>query len=216
MNLKNLESKFKEKENFKKVFYNDNFSKKEFQRMEFLGDRVLALILSSELYKKFPNFNEGKLATVFSFLTSSEVIAKIAKKIRLDSFLKNKNINNISNKVLSDWIEAILGALYIDSGIKNAKEVIILLWKDEIYENRNIKRDAKSILQEWTQANGLGLPTYEIIEKYGSDHAPMFKIKLIVKKFDKITGKGKSLQIAQKKTAEDFINKHIKDSNFAG
>ncbi|MAH89591.1 MAG: hypothetical protein CMJ06_06115 [Pelagibacterales bacterium] len=211
MDLKTLEQKFKEKNNFKKIFYHNNASKKEFQRLEFVGDRVLALILATEVYNKFNKFNEGKLANIFSYLTSSIILAKIAKNIKLDHYIKKKKFNNISNKVLSDFIEALLGSLYIDSGIKNVKNVILDLWKEEIIENKNLKRDAKSILQEWTQAKGLGLPVYKVIEKKGLDHNPTFQVELKVEKHKKITSEGKSLQNAQKKTAEHFINNYIEE-----
>ena len=115
MDLKNLEQNFKETKNFKKIFNHNDASKKEFQRLEFIGDRVLALILATEVYNKFSKFNEGKLANIFSYLTSSIILAKIAKKIKLDLYIKKKKFNNISDKVLSDFIEAILGSLYLDS-----------------------------------------------------------------------------------------------------
>ena len=209
MDLKNLETQFKEKNNFKKIFYHNNASKKEFQRLEFIGDRVLALILATEVYNKFVKFNEGKLANIFSYLTSSITIAKIAKDIKLDQYIKKKKFDNISDKVLSDFIEALLGSLYLDSGIKKVKSVIINLWEVEIIENKNLRRDAKSILQEWTQAKGFGLPVYKVIEKKGLDHNPTFQIELKIKNYKKIICEGKSLQNAQKKTAEDFISKHI-------
>ena len=211
MDLKKLEKQFKEKNNFKKIFYHSNASKKEFQRLEFIGDRVLALIIATEVYNKFAKFNEGKLANIFSFLTSSITLAKIAKKIKLDNYIKKRKFANISDKVLSDFIEALIGSLYLDSGIKKVKSVIINLWEVEIIENKNLRRDAKSILQEWTQAKGLGLPVYKIIEKKGLDHNPTFQIELKIKNYKKIICEGKSLQNAQKKTAEDFISKYIKE-----
>ena len=211
MDLKNLEIQFKEKNNFKKIFYHNNASKKEFQRLEFIGDRVLALILATEVYNKFVKFNEGKLANIFSYLTSSITIAKIAKDIKLDQYIKKKKFDNISDKVLSDFIEALLGSLYLDSGIKKVKNVIINLWEVEIIENKNLRRDAKSILQEWTQAKGFGLPVYKVIEKKGLDHNPTFQIELKIKNYKKIICEGKSLQNAQRKTAENFISKYIKE-----
>ena len=117
MDLVTLKQKFKHHNNFLKIFNHDNKAKLEFQRLEFLGDRVLALILSHEVYNRFDRFNEGRLATIFSYLTSSTTLSKIAKKIQLDLFIEKKKFNNISDKVLSDFIEAILGSFYIDSGI---------------------------------------------------------------------------------------------------
>ncbi len=211
MDLINLKQKFKKKNNFIKIFNHSKLAKQEFQRLEFLGDRVLALILSDHIFNRFCTFNEGRLATIFSYLTATITLSKIAKKIQLDLFIKKKKFNNISDKVLSDFIEALLGALYIDSGIKKVKSVILDLWELEIIENKNLRRDAKSILQEWTQAKGLGLPVYKIIEKKGLDHNPTFQIELKVKNYKKIICEGNSLQNAQKKTAESFISKYIEE-----
>ena len=211
MDLITLKKKFKQHHNFLKIFKHDKNAKQEFQRLEFLGDRVLALILSHEIYNTFTRFNEGRLATIFSYLTSTTTLSKIAKKIQLDLFIKKKKFNNISDKVLSDFIEAILGSLYVDSGINVVKGLIVELWMEEIIKNRDLRRDAKSMLQEWTQANRLGLPVYKVLKKKGLDHQPTFEIELKVKDFDVVLGKGKSLQIAQKKTAEKFIKKFIKE-----
>ena len=211
MNLITIKQKFKQHNNFLKIFYQDKKAKQEFQRLEFLGDRVLALILSHEVYNRFAKFNEGRLAVIFSYLTSSNTLSKIAKKIELDLFIKKRKINNISDKVLSDFIEAILGSLYVDSGLDKVRGLIVELWMEEIIKNKDLRRDSKSILQEWTQANGLGLPMYKVLKKKGLDHQPTFEIELKVKDFDVILGNGKSLQIAQKKTAEKFIKKFIEE-----
>lgn len=215
MDLIILERKFKQKSNFLKIFNHNTQAKHEFQRLEFLGDRVLALVISDEVYKRFSNFNEGRLATIFSYLTATTTLSKIAKNIKLDLFIKKKKFNNISDKVLSDFIEAILGSLYLDSGIEIVKSLIIALWNEEISTNKNLKRDAKSILQEWTQAQGLGLPVYKVMKKKGLDHQPTFEIELKVKNFNSILGNGKSLQIAQKKIAEKFIKKYIEEDIIA-
>ncbi len=215
MDLKFIKQKFRKHNNFLKIFNHSKQAKQEFQRLEFLGDRVLALILSSEVYHRFSNFNEGKLATIFSYLTASTTLSRIAKEIRLDLFIKEKKFNNISDKVLSDFIEAILGSLYIDSGIEVVRSLIIELWAEEITKNKDLRRDAKSMLQEWTQANGLGLPIYRVLKKNGLDHQPIFEIELVVKDYDIILGNGKSLQIAQKKTAEKFIKQYIKEDIIA-
>ena len=92
MDLIILKKKFKQQNNFLKIFNHDKKAKQEFQRLEFLGDRVLALILSHEVYNRFAKFNEGRLATIFSYLTSSTTLSKIAKKIQLDLFIKKKNL----------------------------------------------------------------------------------------------------------------------------
>ena len=211
MDFITLKQKFKQHNNFSKIFNHDKKAKQEFQRLEFLGDRVLALILSHEVYSRFAKFNEGRLATIFSYLTSSSTLSKIAKKIKLDLFIETKKFNNVSDKVLSDFIEAILGSLYLDSGFDVVRSLIIELWMEEIIKNKDLRRDAKSILQEWTQAKGLGLPEYKVLKKKGLDHQPTFEIELKIKDFDVILGNGKSLQRAQKQTAEKFIKKFIEE-----
>ena len=90
MDLITLKKKFKRHHNFSKIFNHDKKSKQEFQRLEFLGDRVLALILSHEIYNSFTRFNEGRLATIFSYLTSTTTLSKIAKEVKLDLFIKKK------------------------------------------------------------------------------------------------------------------------------
>jgi len=136
---------------------------------------------------------------------------KIATQIELDLFIKRKKIN-ISTKVLSDFLEAVIGALYVDSGFKKTNKVILQLWEKEILINKDIKRDAKSILQEWTQSNKLGLPDYQLLKKKGSDHNPVFEVKIMIKDFKSIKGRGKSLQLAQMHAAKTFINTYIKDT----
>ena len=108
MDLIILKQKFKKHNNFLKIFNHDKKAKQEFQRLEFLGDRVLALILSHEVYNRFARFNEGRLATIFSYLTSTTTLSNIAKNIQLALFIEKKKFNNISDKVLSDFIESIL------------------------------------------------------------------------------------------------------------
>ena len=210
MNLKSLENAFKNKKNFSKIFFSDIKHKKSFQRFEFLGDRVVGLSLASELFSRYPKYDEGKLATIFSFLTSAIIHEKISKDIELDIYLKNKGFN-ISTKVLSDYLEAILGALFIDSGFTATKDIILKLWGSEIYNNKDIKRDVKTILQEWSQSKKLGLPSYRILKKRGADHNPSFTVEINIKNYDVIKGKGKSLQLAEKNAAKKFINKFIKD-----
>ena len=92
MDIISVRQKFKQHNNFFKIFNHDKKAKQQFQRLEFLGDRVLALILSHEIYNRFARFNEGRLATIFSYLTSSTTLSKIAKKIKLDLFIEKKNL----------------------------------------------------------------------------------------------------------------------------
>ena len=100
MDLITLKKKFKQHNNFSKIFNHNKKAKQEFQRLEFLGDRVLALILSHEIYSRFTRFNEGRLATIFSYLTSSTTLSKIAKNLQLDLFIKKKTSGRIMSVVV--------------------------------------------------------------------------------------------------------------------
>merc|ERR1711991_1205657 len=102
-----------------------------------------------------------------------------------------------------------------DSGIDIVRSLIVELWLEEIIKNKDLRRDSKSILQEWTQAKGLGLPVYKVLKKKGLDHQPTFEIELKVKNFQTILGNGKSLKLAQKKIAEKFIKKYIEEDKIA-
>lgn len=210
MLLKDLELEFKNKSDFKKIFYQDVEYRKEFQRLEFLGDRVIGLILASELYDKFKDFDEGSLAKLYAFLTSAVTIEKLAKEIKLDVALTKHKFQNISRKVLADFMEAILGALYIDQGLNKTRHIVIALWKREIVNNKSIKGDPKSLLQEWSQAKNLGLPSYSFLKKSGPDHSPVFRVQININKYKSLKGEGSSIQEAQKKVAQMFINKYLK------
>ena len=212
MLLKDLELAFKDKNNFKKIFNQEVKCKKEFQRLEFLGDRVIGLILASELYDTFKDFDEGSLAKLYSFLTSAVTIEKIAKKIGLDVFLEKYKINNITKKKLTDFMEAIIGSLYIEQGLIKTRNIIIVLWEKEINNNKSIKGDPKSLLQEWSQAKNLGLPIYNFIKKSGPDHSPHFTVQINVQKYKSMIGEGNSIQEAQKIAAQIFIDKYLKDN----
>jgi ribonuclease III len=212
MLLKDLELAFKDKNNFKKIFNQQVKFKKEFQRLEFLGDRVIGLILASVLYDTFKDFDEGSLAKLYSVLTSSVTIEKIAKKIGLDIFLEKYKINNITRKKLTDFMEAILGSLYIEQGLNKTRNIVIVLWEKEINNNKSIKGDPKSLLQEWSQAKNLGLPIYNFIKKSGPDHSPHFTVQINVQKYKSMIGEGKSIQDAQKIAAQIFIDKYLKDN----
>ena len=212
MLLKDLELAFKDKNNFKKIFNQQVKFKKEFQRLEFLGDRVIGLILASELYDTFKDFDEGSLAKLYSVLTSAVTIEKIAKTIGLDVFLEKYKINNITRKKLTDFVEAILGSLYIEQGLNKTRNIVIILWEEEINNNKSIKSDPKSLLQEWSQAKNLGLPIYKFVKKSGPDHSPHFTVQINVQKHKSMMGEGNSIQEAQKIAAQIFIDKYLRDN----
>ena len=205
MKINDLKNNFTNTKRFDDVFELSNSYSKNFQRLEFLGDRVLGLSIADILFNKFTSYNEGKLAKLYAYLTSAKVITKIAKHIGLVSYLNDKGFENISDRVLSDFLEAIIGSLFLDSGFLNSKNIISKLWEEEIGNNIDLQNDFKSALQEWTQSKKLGLPAYKLIKKLGPDHDPVFYVSLIIKDKGNICGLGKSIQIAEQDAAEKFL-----------
>ena len=175
-----------------------------FQRLEFLGDKVLGLILSSVLFDEYKSFSEGKLSRVVAYLCSGKVLFNIALDLKLDLFLKKKK-KKFSEKVLVDCMEVIIGAFYISNGFNKTKKIIVNLWKYKIENINQIKADSKTTLQEWSQSKKLGLPIYSLVDKIGPDHNPLFTVKVHVKSYEYKTGKGKTLQDAEQSAAEQLL-----------
>lgn len=219
--LLNLDS-FQEKINYsfttvsllKSAFTHPSKSKKsDFERLEFLGDRVLGLSISSLLYEEFPKEEEGDLAKRLATLVSKETCLEIALSLQLEAYVLRKNGQDTQySTILSDVLEALIGALFLDSGFENAKRFVNTLWKDRIIKNSLPPKDAKSALQEWAQKKGLPIPHYEIIKRSGPDHSPIFLIQGSIKGMSPIIEKGASKRQGEQKVAEKFleiVNKKI-------
>ena len=201
-NLKFLETKIKV--NFKdknlllkslthKSFDNENNNEK----LEFLGDRVLGLIIAKKLLETYPNEKEGILDKKFASLVNKKTCLKIAKKIELEKFVltlnsKKKN-NHIEDKVLSDTCEALIGSIYLDKGFSYTEKVILSLWSNQIKESVITKIDPKTKLQEFSLKKFKKLPIYKLISNTGPRHKPTFKVavKLYDTKFYSAQGKSK-------------------------
>lgn len=152
------------------------------QRLEFLGDRVLGLVMAEALFFADPNASEGRLAPRFNALVKGETCAAIAREIGLGDVLKLGRSEMLSGgrrkeALLADAMEAVLAAVYLDAGFDAAKTVILGLWASRIAGLDDDPRDPKTMLQEWAQANGMGPPDYELINRGGADHAPVFFIR---------------------------------------
>ncbi len=203
--IDNIKKSFLEKKYLEKAFTHPSYGGKDFQRLEFLGDRVLGLIISEELYNKYVDDDEGLLAKRYAYLTSGYFCAKIAKNLTLDKkIIVSKNLE-INESILGDSMEALIGAIYLDRGIKHVENIILNLWKSEISYNNLIFTDSKTTLQEWSQSKNLGLPIYEITSKTGLAHMPFFKTKVNIKNYKSVLGKGNSKQNAELDAANNFM-----------
>ena len=151
-------------------------SKHNNERLEFVGDRVLGLSIAALLYKMYPNEAEGDLARRHAFLVSTETLAVIAKQIDIEHNLHHGHMTGGKiDHVLANAMEAILGAIFLDSGFESAQKIIIELWREMAAAEINAPKDAKTTLQEYVQKIDNGaLPVYEYGEPIGSSHNPTF------------------------------------------
>ena len=167
------------------------------EKLEFLGDRVLGLIIAKKLLEIYPNEKEGSLDKKFASLVNKKTCLEIAKKINLDKFVltidvKNKN-NLIEDKVLSDSCEALIGSIYLDRGFNSAEKFILDQWSENIKKSIITHIDAKTKLQEFSLKKFKKLPIYKLISNTGPRHKPLFKVavKLVDTKFYQAEGKSK-------------------------
>ncbi len=181
-----------------------------YERLEFLGDRVLGLVIASSLFEKFPDEQEGDLAKRLSSLVQGATLAKLALQISLGDYIllsdAEKSSGGSSNDhILADVFESVIGAMYLDGGLEPCKAFIEDQWEDTFHTMKEPPQHPKTALQEWAQGQGLPLPLYEITSQSGPDHAPIFEIKLNVKGHPPTTAIGKSRAEAEKIVAKKFI-----------
>tara|TARA_B110000008_G_scaffold252758_1_gene267577 strand:+ start:1864 stop:2526 length:663 start_codon:yes stop_codon:yes gene_type:complete len=172
-------------------------SNKNNEKIEFLGDRVLGLVIAKKLLEIYPKEKEGILDKKFASLVNKKTCLEIAKDINLDNFILTFNPNNkkikIEDKIVSDSCEALLGAIYLEKGFNIVEKVILNLWKKNIKKSVITQIDAKTKLQEFALKNFKKLPTYKLISNLGPRHKPLFKIgvKLPTTKYFIASGKSK-------------------------
>lgn len=207
-----LSVKFNNKKLIEQALTHPSFSKTgaDYERMEFLGDHVLGLVISEILYNKFPNENEGQLTKRLAGLICGETLVKIARKLKLGEHLKMAHAEVQSggreNKsALENAMEAVIGAIYLDQGLEVAREFITRSWSDIVEEMVLPPKDAKSSLQEWAQGRALPLPEYEVIATTGPSHAPVFEVQVSVLTLPPKTGKGSSKRIAEQEAAKEVL-----------
>ena len=182
------------------------------ERLEFLGDRILGLVIADELLRLNPKASEGQIATFYNSLVKKETCCRIALDIKLEYALTvgksvTKNNGRQKIKILGDAIEALIGAIYLDSGFKNVYKIVMDLWKDEIRFVRNLEMHAKTALQEWLQAKGLPPPVYKEISRFGPDHEPKFCVKVSIHSGEFAEGDGLTKRDAETSAAELILKK---------
>ncbi len=183
-----------------------------YQRLEFLGDRVLGLIVATWLYESFPEEPEGKLNRRFTALVRRETLAQVAAEIGLGAFIRTSDASAgesdiLTPAVLADVCEAVIGALYLDAGLEAAQRFVKARWKAHFDEGAEAYRDAKTALQEWVQGRGLPLPDYRLAGRSGPDHAPEFEIAVRVEGEGEARARGPSKRVAEQAAAAAMLKR---------
>ena len=184
-------------------------NKKNNEKMEFLGDRVLGLVIAKKLLEIYPDEKEGILDKKFAALVNKKTCLDVAKKINLEKFILTFNPNNkkvkIEDKIISDSCEALIGAIHLDKGLTIAEKVILDLWKNQIKESVVTQIDAKTKLQELALKNFKKLPTYKLISNTGPRHKPSFKVGVKLPNTKYFFGLGKSKKDAEQNAAIECL-----------
>jgi ribonuclease III len=183
-----------------------------YQRMEFLGDHVLGLVISDMLYRGYPKADEGELSRRLADLVRKETCAEIALTIELGAAVKlgSSEANAGARKrpaILADVCEALIGAVYLDGGYPAAEGLVERLWHERMRATTQPPRDPKTILQEWAQARGLPTPAYSEIARSGPDHSPVFRVAVQLPHFAPAEGSGRSKRGAEQAAAAAMLSR---------
>ena len=206
-----LKYNFKKKSILEKALTHKSFNNNiNNEKLEFLGDRVLGLIISERLLEKFPEEKEGIIDKKFANLVNKRTCLLIAKKINLKKFIylgsSHKKLDRSSDKITSDGLEALVGAIYLDGGLKSAEKFIDFFWGEYLLRSNITLIDSKTKLQEFSLKKFKVLPKYIFSKTTGPQHRPMFKTEVQIPNSKKIIGIGSSKKNAQ----QDAANKLLK------
>lgn len=185
--------------------------KANYERLEFLGDRVLGMVIAEALYKRYPEEPEGHLSKRFNGLVDRETCAENGREIGVPALLRlgkqaREDGASQSGNVVGDVVEALIGALFLDGGIEAAKSFILELWKEDLYSQRRAPQHPKSALQELAAARGVKAPAYEVVSRTGAHHAPKFTVRVSVPTLGQAIAEGASKQEAETSAAAALLS----------
>ena len=207
---KKINIKFKNSNLLIKSLTHKSFdSVNNYEKLEFLGDRVLGLVLSKRLLEIYPNEKEGSLDKKLASLVNKKRCVEISNYLSLKDYVlvgDNKDNSKIENKILADTVESIVGALYLDQGLEATEKFILNYWKKFLNEKLTIYRDPKTILQEYSLKLHKTLPIYKVIENKGPRHKPVIKVSVKIKNSKKYLGVGNSKKEAEQKAALNLLD----------
>ena len=219
INLKKLQEilklNFKDKELLiQAITHKSSNSQINYEKLEFLGDRVLGLTISKKLIELYPKEKVGILDKKFASLVNKNKCYEVGKKLNLEYYIlvqnSKKKSDKIENKIISDCCESIIGAIYLDSGFEVAKKFILRNWKNYLDKSNVTIVDSKTLLQEYSLKHFKTLPIYKVFSNTGPRHKPIFKVGVKIKNTKFIIAKGSSKKNAQQSAASEILKSLIK------
>ena len=211
---KKIDYKFKNRNLLVQSLTHKSFNKmNNNEKIEFLGDRVLGLVIAKKLLEIYPDEKEGILDKKYASLVNKKTCMEIAKSINLQNYIlifnpRNRSVT-IEDKVISDSCEALIGAIYLDRGFNITEKIILELWKEKIKESVITQIDAKTKLQEFSLKKFKKLPIYKIISNTGPRHKPVFKVAVKLQNTTFYNGEGKSKKEAEQNAALLCLNDNL-------
>lgn len=187
-----------------------------YERLEFLGDRVLGLAVADMLVRTFPKATEGELSRRLADLVRRETCAAVAREMHLDAAIHSVAISQrrLGNTILADACEAVIGAVFLDAGYPRAAEIVERFWQEQMLAPSRPLRDAKTMLQEWAQGKGLPPPNYREVERRGPHHDPEFRITVELPDHAPAEGTGRSKRAAEQAAAAVMLEREgVKSSD---
>ena len=181
-----------------------------YERLEFVGDRVLGLLIAEMLFQRFPRAPEGELSVRLNALVNAETLAGIADEMRLhEVIVTGADVKRLTGKrmqnVRADVIEALIAAIYLEGGLDAVRGFIGRYWSPRADEVHSARRDAKTELQEWAHAQGAASPDYRIVRREGPDHDPTFTVAVNIDGEARARGRGRSKRLAEQEAAESVL-----------
>jgi ribonuclease-3 len=202
----------KEPQLFERALTHGSHGRETYERLEFLGDRVLGLVIASWLYQRFPSEPEGKMSRRYNALVARETCADVGRELGLPPYIRlgrqaREDHANMSDNVIGDVVEAIIGAIYIDSGLERAEAFVRANWAPFLEEQRKAPVHPKSALQEIAAERKLGVPAYEMLARIGPHHAPRFRVRVSLGRHGEAEAEGASKQDAETAAAAALLEK---------
>ncbi len=197
---------------FERALTHGSHGGETYERLEFLGDRVLGLVIAAWLYERFPNEPEGTMSRRYNALVARETCAEVGRAIDVSRHIKlgkqaREDHANFSDNVIGDVVEALIGALYIDGGLAPAEAFVKRRWALFLDDQKRPPMHPKSGLQEIAASRGFGVPLYELISRFGPHHAPRFRVKVGLGRHGEAEAEGASKQEAETAAAAVLLER---------